>query len=89
MWLEDIGVVWRTVFEAVVFAKAVFVGGVSPGGCGLGPVWGFFGHGDVGVAEWYGGVGPMFRVKVGALGLVAAEVMSRNHTLVLADSIFS
>lgn len=47
----------------------------------------FFGHGDMGIAEEDGSVGPILRVEVGGMRLVTAHMMGRYHALVLLDPV--
>ena len=89
LWLEDISVVGGTILEPVVLGETVFVGSVPPGGGGLVPLGRLLGHFDVGIAEQYRGVGPVLGVEVGALRLVAAHMVGRDHTLVFLESLLA
>lgn len=89
LWLEDIAVIRRTVFETIVLGETVFVSSVSPGASWLMPLGPFFGHGDVGITEKDRRIGSMLFVEVSRMGLIAAHVMSRNHTLILFHPVFT
>ena len=87
--LQYVTIVRAVVLETTVFWKTVFLWTMTPSSSGLVPSRTLLGHADMGIAEQNWAIGTVIIVEVSSMRLVAAHVVSGNHTLVFANPLLT